>query len=798
MTFDPARISDRLVVELSTVCTNLVGNLTTRRARLLEDPDPEARATAKAVSRAVKDLDWAKTHVTDEALEGLIVIDATASDDVARLIEVLTEAVVTEVRPSDVIVVARVAKDIRQFVNLLSIPGGRLAYALGSLPFLHKTLDATRHRRATAARQVLEAIVETYGGEGAELLREAAAPPPPSIRTGERSGEIEIEKWRDTEEVTPPQRRYVNVCLTRPAEGPVVPKATSLGMNREYHLRIDIGALSHDSVVENAEEHPVPDEFLPQAEIGHWLEVTAVSNDFVINTPRHSMFLPKTGSGWVCACPHGGAHTCTEEMRRRHVLIPLQAPQKPGDARLRLGVYYEKNLIQSQLLTAGIAAAEGPGTGHRSRIDYTLTARLSDLSFLQPRTLNVLTTSQGDGTHRVVVNGAHLLTFNLTEGQMRNAIGSVRKALCDIHFEETGGAFGAKKKRTNLYDEQNGKTKEKFIADLERLAPMGWQLWTLLLAGQPEQRKMLRQWLFNGTSARIQVSRAGGSAFVFPWALLYDIALDGGKLTPCRLLNQWESRDAQLSSCPYEHDHTLNTLCPFGFWGFKHIIEQPPSMPKDQNLPTEIQIGQAPLELVIGLSAELDERLTSAHLQKMKTYLRGFTVLDKDSREALAEALSSDLEFVYFYCHGDREPLPGSSEPIPYLIIGKEDKIKPADITAWAVAKWPDNHWRKVPPLVFINGCHTAELTPELLVNFVDTFAGVYAAGVIGTETSIDQCVASEAAEEFFKQLWNDKSPGVGDALLRMRLHLLRKGNLLGLAYTPYCSASLKYVISAN
>jgi hypothetical protein len=87
----------------------------------------------------------------------------------------------------------------------------------------------------------------------------------------------------------------------------------------------------------------------------------------------------------------------------------------------------------------------------------------------------------------------------------------------------------------------------------------------------------------------------------------------------------------------------------------------------------------------------------------------------------------------------------------------------------------------------------TAELTPEALLTFVDTFAKAYAAGVIGAEISVTQAFASEAAEVFFNAFHR---PGVtvGEALLAMRLHFLRKGNLLGLVYTAYCSAALQLV----
>jgi hypothetical protein len=71
----------------------------------------------------------------------------------------------------------------------------------------------------------------------------------------------------------------------------------------------------------------------------------------------------------------------------------------------------------------------------------------------------------------------------------------------------------------------------------------------------------------------------------------------------------------------------------------------------------------------------------------------------------------------------------------------------------------------------------------------VDAFAGVYAAGVIGTEVLLHQQLANEVALEFLKRFFTHQS--VGRALSEMRMHFLRKGNLLGLAYTAYCSSNL-------
>jgi hypothetical protein len=214
-------------------------------------------------------------------------------------------------------------------------------------------------------------------------------------------------------------------------------------------------------------------------------------------------------------------------------------------------------------------------------------------------------------------------------------------------------------------------------------------------------------------------------------------------------------------------------------------------MPEGRNLPVKISSGNQPPDLIVGISKDLDEQMTAKHLNRIKAELKQFSVEGLDSLDSIEAALAQPkLEVVYFYCHGRREELPGATEPIPYLGVGTEEMLSPGDIITWDDADWDERHWRDTSPLVFINGCHTAELTPESLASFVDAFAGAYAAGVIGTEILMHQQVASEAGFEFLNQFQNRNS--VGKALQWMRIGLLLKGNLMGLAYTPYCSAELQ------
>jgi hypothetical protein len=461
--------------------------------------------------------------------------------------------------------------------------------------------------------------------------------------------------------------------------------------------------------------------------------------------------------------------------------------------RLRVIIYHRNNAVQSLLLTSEIGADERMGDGTNAWVDYSLTAEFSDLGSLPARTLNILTNDNPDGTHRIVIKGREhdLFAFNVTEGQMKEAVHAARAELWSTHAYD---GMGRSDPGSRL-DSNNAKPREEFVDDLRRLARLGWQLWTGLLANHRDRWRALTRKL-SDQPRTIQVARTRSSTFVFPWALIYDIPLDGWKGKLCRVLGEGEAWGATLdpltTRCPFEHEHEkINTICPFGFWGFRHVIEQPPPMPDGRSLPSDIFSRRLPYEFVVGLSRDLDKEMVGSHMTSIRESLDGFHVLPCDTRDQLVQALShEEIEIIYFLCHAMYEEKQRGGDSVPFLEMGEEERIFPQDIAAWGEGLWPEDHWGITSPLVFINGCHTAGFTPQSLLNFVDVFTNANASGVIGTEIQVHERLATEVAETFFRHL-KDKL-NVGDALRRTRIHFLRKGNLLGLAYTPYCSTNLK------
>jgi hypothetical protein len=243
--------------------------------------------------------------------------------------------------------------------------------------------------------------------------------------------------------------------------------------------------------------------------------------------------------------------------------------------------------------------------------------------------------------------------------------------------------------------------------------------------------------------------------------------------------------------CP-EPDHTGNMLCPFGFWGLAGIIEQPPS---SEELTWHVFDDAVPPAVSVAVDPGLDNALTQRHLTALKgePWPATVTTTTVTSVEQLAAELAGEtMDVAYLYCHGGYHRLAAGALPSPVLRFGGS-VVDPVEVSNWRrdPGLWPRPHWPRRKPLVVLNGCHTTELTTATLSNFVDAFANrAGAAGVLGTEVSVEQGMAGQVMEMLLRRLVD--GAGVGEALREVRWRMIGRGNVMGLAYTLYGASGLR------
>jgi hypothetical protein len=579
--------------------------------------------------------------------------------------------------------------------------------------------------------------------------------------------------YAEPEEPAESEPRYLNVAVADTEEREL-PKKQTLKPNTPYFAQLNVGPKSDTSIVVGSEEFDVSQLEL-DTEDGYWLDAVVTSTDAEVKPGVHRFFLPLTGPSWVCDCS-GVEHTCASDERRPHVLVPFRTGETRV-VRLRCTVYHGNHVVQSARAELMVGDGAHQANAQRAEVDYTLSSHFSDVAELPERDFSVLTNETPEGTHSVVIKiGGRNIPVNISEAVAGSTIKSIRGQLSLITV--------GRDEKSPQFDEHNEKPRDELIKDLEQLATLGARLWERVMPDGADYefvRNKLR------SRSTIQVARVQGA--VFPWALVYDIgneAFADWKL--CRLLEEWDEKRQVLETypkeCPFAAEHRRNVLCPYGFWGYRHLLEQPPS---------RALITKIPLRSGARAAVARNLALDPKHFDEISGCLKHFVVSDCDSREDLIAAIADPLlPLVYFYCHGDTALLADTDEPLPYLEIGKHDRIAPGDFRAWADdGAWNVANWTDVPPLVFINGCSTTAITPEGVVNFVDKLVQVGAAGVVGTEINVAEQTAGEIGIRFYGYFVGAEAGSVGKALHRARIDMLSKGNVSGLAYTPFCSMDL-------
>jgi elongation factor Tu len=585
---------------------------------------------------------------------------------------------------------------------------------------------------------------------------------------------------------TPREARCVNTIL-QSLDGNRLQPGAALEFGTEYQLLVNIGQYELETLL-NEVEATWPAERLPKGQ----LTLHAVLSMDDQNTPiSKPLYLPASGSSFTCDCNPRDGHGqgCT---RRPWVQFDLVTPPTPQVWRGDLVIYYEIVAVHAQRLSLSVGSrAKG---GIHSVLSYSLTQDFTNLHNLSKRTASFFLSSGGS---RAIVNGLDFIDnpAKIDANAADTAIRNVRRLLLNQHLTVKNGKYYSR------LDANFGKTKDQFISDLVALARQGWAIYEALFRDNyvfgalPE---LLRHEAnARGRPAVISVAAAGGGGTrsvqpPVPWSLVYDVPMLKDQHADFRLCPSLERfcATAELvdipAACP-ELNHATNTLCPFGFWGLSCVIELPPST---ESPSSTLEQWSWPIRMAMAIDPGLKPELTERHRANLSALLEksGFASADCNDTDSVATLLvERPVDVAYLYCHGGYS----KDDGLPFLQFGNR-KLYPPDLATWRSDGLTFKDHSPTEPLVVLNGCGTVEVTTHSLANFVDNFVTrCGAAGVIGTEITVEQSLASFALEHLIGGVRSGST--VGEALRNLRWMMGRRGNTMGFAYTLYCMSGFRF-----
>lgn len=431
-------------------------------------------------------------------------------------------------------------------------------------------------------------------------------------------------------------------------------------------------------------------------------------------------------------------------------------PRRQGRCQLVATVHHAGNFLQQLTMTLDVGAASGQPFESSS-----LGRPIAEAAVLQPRDIGLAIEPAPGGGYNCTAWGATAARVHLPiqQQELASAIDQVRRALLDVVSMQTF--------RTQL-DIPPGDCETA----LRLLAREGYRLYQRIFyhhAGGADARR-LGDWLRQQATGRNEVLKIQlvTRDFPVPWGLLY-----------------------------VDEEWTPDTADWQRFLGMSHVIEQIPLQTTLATLSDIIDSESAGLSVSVNFNESIDEQMKADFVARQVTYWGdavGFkppvNVVSRTKRDELVSALKDGAtpdQILYIYCHAVAAGLTGDGPDASCLVLSGDERITLGDLNLEA----PTTVQLAGSPLVFINACESAELSPLFYDGFVPYFMAKGARGVIGTECKTPALFAAEWARTFFDQFL-DGGP-LGQVFLRMRRQFFEEhNNPLGLIYGVHCDGDTR------
>jgi hypothetical protein len=431
-------------------------------------------------------------------------------------------------------------------------------------------------------------------------------------------------------------------------------------------------------------------------------------------------------------------------------------PRTKGRHQLVATVHHAGNFLQQLTVTIDVGVAGGQPLQSSSQ-----GRPIADAAVLQPRDIGFAIEPAAAGGYNCTAWGATAARVHLPieQQELASAIDQVRRALLDV--------VGKQKFRTQLDIPPADRD-----AALTLLAKEGFRLYQKIFyhpAGGSDARR-LGDWLRHqatGTDEVLNIQLLTRN-FPVPWGLLY-------------IDDEWK---------PSATDWRR-------FLGMSHVIEQIPLQTTMTTPNGIIDSGSAGLSVSVNFNESIDEQMHADFVARQRLYWGSaadfqppVTVVSRTKRDELVEALKDGAtpdQILYIFCHAVAAGLTGDGPDASSLVLSGDERLTLGDLNLEA----PTTVQLNGSPLVFINACESAELSPMFYDGFVPYFMAKGARGVIGTECKTPALFAAEWAKAFFDRFLDGGS--LGQTVLGIRREFFEQhGNPLGLIYGVHCDGDTR------
>lgn len=582
-------------------------------------------------------------------------------------------------------------------------------------------------------------IVNKLVNRVAVQTRSAAAPSPEttSFSGSEPSGPgvLSIDDETDGGD----KERFINVEVRDRRSQPINARKQPLEKDQTYQLAVDIDVEARETAI-TASAAAIESEFR-EGEEEIELTVRVISDDFKVRPDEGKLFVPRTGKSL------------------NEVTFFIQ-PLHDGQGVINIIFLRDGNFIQAmtiKLMVGELLVVESQGRN------------LEQAFSIPRRDLNLTILNMGSNFHMVMTGPvAATASLPLKDAQLEQMISGIRKVLLETVNLEVGP------NKTPVFQRGIDIPENVSRAATLRLAQEGYRLYDRIFFGEAtdDQTKKMGEKLREALRKEKLNIQIFAQEFMMPWGVLY------------------------LSD---KKPKTEDEVDPEFFLGLRHVIEHIPLQQDMAVLASDIDAREG-LSVGLNVNTDIDKDWNVTFIKDQVDYWNGVQqrgdarVAVRQTRDDLLTALEetddTPDQLMYFNCHAVSRNLAENEGPeSSKLQMSGKQNITLGELRddAGYRFKLPGN------PLVFINACQSAELSPLFYGGFVPYFMSKGARGVIGTECDTPAIFGKEFALRFFDRFL--KGEALGEIMYNLRREFFfNHNNIMGLLYAVYVDGDTRLV----